>query len=161
MLTDATLRNLKPKDKGYKVSDRDGLYVYVLTSSTVSFRYNYAINGRQETLVLGRYGPGGLKLGEVERYMMAESTRDMRRSVYERDLKKPYEKLKPDEITEKNCAGFVIASWHAERRLRRSRRAKSSYSCFDTPASEDKRWRIQPTRFAPARLHDSSRGNAR
>jgi hypothetical protein len=142
MLTDATLRNLKPKDKGYKVSDRDGLYVYVLTSGTISFRYNYAINGRQETLVLGRYGPGGLKLGEarellaeakkalaagrsparqkanirerrkdentfgqwaeewLERYMMAESTRDMRRSVYERDLKKPYEKLKLDEITE-------------------------------------------------------------
>lgn len=36
----------------------------------------------------------------LERYMMAESTRDMRRSVYECDLKKPYQKLKLDEITE-------------------------------------------------------------
>jgi hypothetical protein len=52
MLTDTMLRNLKPKEKGYKVSDRDGLYVYVLTSGTISFRYNYAINGRQETLVI-------------------------------------------------------------------------------------------------------------
>jgi integrase len=141
MLTDTMLRNLKPKEKGYKVSDRDGLYVYVLTSGTISFRYNYAINGRQETLVLGRYGPGGLKLSEarellieakktiaagrsparqkatlasrrrdentfgewaeewLDRYMMAESTRDMRRSVYERDLKRPFGKLKLDEIT--------------------------------------------------------------
>jgi hypothetical protein len=65
MLTDAALRNLKPKDKPYKVTDRDGLYVYVLKSGTVSFRYNYAINGRQETLVLGRYGPSGLKLSEA------------------------------------------------------------------------------------------------
>ena len=56
MLTDATLRNLKPKDKGYKVSDRDGLYVYVLTSGTVSFRYNYAINGRQEHSCSGDTG---------------------------------------------------------------------------------------------------------
>jgi hypothetical protein len=72
MLTDAMLRNLKPKDKGYTVSDRDGLYVYVLTSGTVSFRYNYAINGRQETLVLGRYGPGRLKLGEA-RELLAEA----------------------------------------------------------------------------------------
>lgn len=48
MLTDAALRNLKPKDKAYKVADRDGLYVYVLASGTISFRYNYAINGRQE-----------------------------------------------------------------------------------------------------------------
>jgi integrase len=141
MLTDTMLRNLKPKEKGYKVSDRDGLYVYVLTSGTISFRYNYAINGRQETLVLGRYGAGGLKLSEarellieakkslaagrsparqkatvrdrrreentfgewaeewLERYIMAESTRDMRRSVYERDLKRPFGKLKLEEIT--------------------------------------------------------------
>jgi hypothetical protein len=48
MLTDAALRNLKPQDKPYKIADRDGLYVYVLTSGTISFRYNYSINGRQE-----------------------------------------------------------------------------------------------------------------
>jgi len=29
MLTDTKLRNLKPKDKLYKVNDRDGLYVAV------------------------------------------------------------------------------------------------------------------------------------
>lgn len=141
MLTDAALRSLKPKEKAYKVADRDGLYVYVLASGTISFRYNYTINGRQETLVLGRYGPGGLKLGEARellieakkalaagrsparqkatvkerkrdehtfggwakewlaKYVMAESTRDMRRSVYERDLERPFGKLKLEEIT--------------------------------------------------------------
>jgi integrase len=113
----------------------------VLKSGTVSFRYNYSINGRQETLVLGRYGPGGINLSEarerlaeakktlaagksparqkgaaaarrraehsfaqwaqewIERYTMAQSTRDMRRSVYERDLKGPFGKLKLEEIT--------------------------------------------------------------
>jgi hypothetical protein len=113
----------------------------MVKSGTVSFRYNYAIKGRQETLVLGRYGPGGLKLSEareklfeakkslaagksparqkgaaaarrraehtfaqwaeewLERYSMAGSTRDMRRSVYERDLKGPFGKLKLEEIT--------------------------------------------------------------
>ncbi|NJD00785.1 DUF4102 domain-containing protein, partial [Candidatus Erwinia dacicola] len=30
----------------YKVSDRDGLYVAVLTSGSVSFRYDYRINDR-------------------------------------------------------------------------------------------------------------------
>lgn len=141
MLTDAALRNLKPKEKAYKVADRDGLYVYVLASGTISFRYNYAINGRQETLVLGRYGPSGLKLAEARellieakkalaagrsparqkatvrerkreentfggwakewlaKYVMAESTRDMRRSVYERDLERPFGKLKLEEVT--------------------------------------------------------------
>ena len=65
MLPDAALRKLKPKDKPYKLADGDGLYVYVLKSGSVSFRCNHAINGRQETLVLGRYGPGGIKLGEA------------------------------------------------------------------------------------------------
>lgn len=46
MLTDVALRNLKPKGKPYMVADRDGLYVYVLKSGSVSFRYNYTINGR-------------------------------------------------------------------------------------------------------------------
>lgn len=53
MLTETTLKNLKPKKKSYKVSDRDGLYAVVLPSGSISFRYNYQINGRQETLTLG------------------------------------------------------------------------------------------------------------
>lgn len=139
MLTDAKLRNLKAKDKAYKVADRDGLYVSVLNSGTISFRYNYSINGRQETLVLGQYGP--IKLSEARemlteakktlaaghsparqkaaaaakrreensfgewaeewlaRHPMAESTRDMRRSVYERDVQRPFGKLKLEEVT--------------------------------------------------------------
>lgn len=43
MLTDTKLRNLKPKDKLYKVNDRDGLYVAVTPAGTISFRYNYAM----------------------------------------------------------------------------------------------------------------------
>ena len=141
MLTDIKLRNLKPEIKPYKLSDRDGLYVTVLTTGTVSFRYNYRINGRQETLVLGRYGSDGLTLAEareklaeakkglaagkspsrhkarekqkmagsdsfgewvehwLKNYQMAESTRDMRQSVFERDLKAPFGRLKMGEIT--------------------------------------------------------------
>lgn len=47
MLTDTKLRNLKPKEKLYKVNDRDGLYVAVTAAGSISFRYNYSINGRQ------------------------------------------------------------------------------------------------------------------
>ena len=54
MLTDTKLRNLKPQDKLYKVNDRDGLYVAVTPAGTISFRHNYSISGRQETLTIGR-----------------------------------------------------------------------------------------------------------
>ena len=65
MLTDTQLKNLKPTGKLYKLVDRDGLYVAVTPSGVVSFRYDYRLNGRRETLVLGQYGPEGLTLGEA------------------------------------------------------------------------------------------------
>lgn len=71
MLTDTKLKNLKPQDKLYKVSDRDGLYVAVLTSGTVSFRYDYRINGRRETLVIRQYGRDGISLAEAREELIA------------------------------------------------------------------------------------------
>lgn len=140
MLTDTKLRNLKPSDKLYKVNDRDGLYVAVTPAGSISFRYNYAIHGRQETVTFGRYGVGGItlaeareRLGEAKKmvaagkspakekardkarvkdaetfgawaekwlrgYQMADSTRDMRRSVFERELKPKFGNRKLVEI---------------------------------------------------------------
>ena len=65
MLTDTALKSLKPKDTPYKVTDRDGMYVTVSSAGTVTFRYDYRINGRRETLTIGRYGPGGLSLARA------------------------------------------------------------------------------------------------
>ncbi len=55
MLSETQIKNLKPMDKAYKVTDRDGLYLVVTPSNTKSFRYNYKINGRNETLTIGRW----------------------------------------------------------------------------------------------------------
>lgn len=55
MLTDLKLRNLKPEPKPYKRVDRDGLYVVVSPAGGVTFRLDYRLNGRRETLTLGRY----------------------------------------------------------------------------------------------------------
>lgn len=41
MLTDTALRNLKPKSKPGKTSDRDGMYVTVSATDTVTFHYDY------------------------------------------------------------------------------------------------------------------------
>lgn len=65
MLTDAKLRNLKPRDKLYKENDRDGLYVAVTPAGAISFRYTYSIHGRQETITFGRYGVGGITFAEA------------------------------------------------------------------------------------------------
>lgn len=149
MLTDTKLRSLKPTGKLFKVPDRDGLYVAVTPAGSVSFRFNYRLNGRQETLTFGRYGPDGLTLGEardklneakkmiadgkspareksrekarldagetfgawaekwLQIHQMADSTRDMRRSVYVRDVKPKFEKVKLTEITHEDVRAMA------------------------------------------------------
>ena len=78
MLTDVALKNLKPREKAYKVTDRDGLYVQVSTSGTLTFRLDYRLHGRRETLTLGKYGPSGLSLARAR-----EATIDAKRAVFE------------------------------------------------------------------------------
>ena len=46
---------MAPKEKIFKVADRDGMYVAVLPTGTRAFRYDYRINGRRETLAIGLY----------------------------------------------------------------------------------------------------------
>src|SRR5215470_1831423 len=71
MLTDIALKKLKAKEKIYKVADRDGMYVAVAPSGQVTFRYDYRLNGRRETLTIGRYASNGISLAEARERCMA------------------------------------------------------------------------------------------
>ena len=157
MLTDMQLRALKPTGKIYKVADQQGLYVAVTRTGVVSFRFDYRVNGRRETLVIGKYDATAgakkpreldeldygmsLSLAEArllmtrahrsieqgespsrskvekrteaadaltfgswaEKYFaeadLAESTKAMRKSVYDRNLADEFGRLKLEEIT--------------------------------------------------------------
>lgn len=141
MLTDTALKNLKPKGKTYKVTDRDGMYVEVRATGRIVFRLDYRLHGRRETLTIGHYGRDGVTLAEArgrciaarkavnagqspaqekqrekrrlkdahnfgefaEAYFrdskMADSTRAMRKHVYERDIAPAWRKRLLTEIT--------------------------------------------------------------
>ena len=58
MLTDSQLKILKPREKAYKVSDALGLYVAVSATGSKSFRFDYRLDGKRETLTIGRYQEG-------------------------------------------------------------------------------------------------------
>src|SRR4029453_19559868 len=62
MLTDVALKSLKSKEKPYKITDRDGMYVHVSPGGTLSFRLDYRLNGRRETVNFGKYGRDGVSL---------------------------------------------------------------------------------------------------
>ena len=118
MLTDAALRNLKPKSKIYKASDRDGMYVTVSPGGTVTFRYDYRLNGRRETLTLGRYGPGGISLA-----MARELLLDARKAVLKGTspaLEKQREKRRVVAI---KTFGTAMDTWLTNARLADSTRA--------------------------------------
>jgi len=80
LLTNQELGALKPREKAFKVADRDGLYAAVLPSGTISFRYDYRLNGRRETLAIGCYDPAskGTRSPEEIEYGMSLSLREAR-----------------------------------------------------------------------------------
>ena len=141
MLTDTALKALKPQEKKYKVTDRDGMYVLVMPTGAITFRYDYRLNGRRETLIIGRYGRAGVSLARAreklidaqraiqegrspaqekqrdkrrlkeaksfgefgERWFqearMADSTKAMRRAIFERDILPKFRSRLLTEIT--------------------------------------------------------------
>ena len=54
-LTDVKLRAAKPRDRGYRLPDGGGLHLFVTPSGVRSWRWRYEQEGRERTLVLGRY----------------------------------------------------------------------------------------------------------
>src|SRR5665213_2095842 len=197
MLTDAALKHLKPKEKLYKVTDRDGMYVLVRPSGILTFQLDYRMNGRRETVTFGKYGPAGLSLARArelcidakraisegrspaiekqrekrrileakslgefgEKWLtaapMADSTRAMRRSIFERELLPVWRsrlltEITPDDLRA-HCGAIVArrSTGHPRRRSMSaifSSRSTVSRSCTATSPSSRSRNASPPAR---------------
>ena len=60
-LTDTEIRNARPKDKPYKLTDGQGLYLLVTPKGSKLWRLKYRIGGIEKTLSLGKYPQVSLK----------------------------------------------------------------------------------------------------
>ncbi|WP_269633978.1 tyrosine-type recombinase/integrase [Pelomonas sp. BJYL3] len=118
MLTDTALKNLKPRERLYKVSDRDGMYATVSPGGTVTFRYDYRLNGRRETLTLGRYGADGISLAKAR-----ERVLEARRAVAEGVSPAQGKQREKRRLTEAKRFGEFTVRWSAEARMADSTRA--------------------------------------
>lgn len=118
MLTDTALRNLKPKAKPYKASDRDGMYVTVSPTGTVTFRYDYRLNGRRETLTIGRYGSAGISLA-----MAREKLLDAKRMVAQGSSPSLEKQRAKRRLTAAKTFGEMVKSWLVDARMADSTRA--------------------------------------
>lgn len=67
MLTEASIRALKPRPKPFKVSDGRGLFVLVSPTGGRLWRFRYSFAGREKLISLGQYPDIGLKLARDRR----------------------------------------------------------------------------------------------
>ena len=52
-LTELQVRNAKPQDKPYKLSDSGGLFLLITTPGGKLWRYKYRYNGKEKLLSIG------------------------------------------------------------------------------------------------------------
>ena len=67
MLTDIRIRNAKPKEKSYKLTDGHGLYIEVTPPGGKHWRYRYRLGGNESTFVIGAYPHVGLADARLKR----------------------------------------------------------------------------------------------
>ena len=59
-LSDKAIRALRPKEKPYKASDGQGLYILVTAQGSRLWRFDYRFQGKRQTLSLGKFPDVGL-----------------------------------------------------------------------------------------------------
>ena len=105
-LTANAVKHARPKEKAYKLSDRDGLYLFVKPTGARYWRMNYRFRGTQRTMSFGRWPE--ILLGEA-REMLLEARRHLARGV------DPMEQAKLDKIAQSiaatNSFQLVAEEW--------------------------------------------------
>ena len=119
MLSDGTLRGLKPQASLYKVADRDWLYVVVTPRGTISFRMDYRLNGRRETLTIGRYGTkDGISL-----LMARERCMEARKAIAQGVSPAQEKQREKSRLAEAQTFGEYTKRWLGEHRMADSTKA--------------------------------------
>lgn len=87
-LTDTAIKNAKPKDKPYKLSDGGGLYLYVSTTGAKLWRYKYRIAGKEGIFSIGVYPETSLAKAREEHLKARELVNLSTHPTHDRQLKK-------------------------------------------------------------------------
>ena len=112
MLTDAKLRQLKPKEKPYKVADFEGLFVLVTPAGSRLWKFKYRFERKEKRMSLGSYPATSLQ--------DARKRKDEARGMLELGLDPSAEKQKAKNqrlaVTEHVFAKFAEAYLGKKRR---------------------------------------------
>jgi len=114
MLTALEVKNAKPKDKPYKLTDGQGLFLHVSTSGKKTWRYRFVIAGTESTFVLGEYPVLTLEKARGARVAAREMVKAGKNPGEERRLKKQEEQQAKEKEKKKieNSFEAVALEWH-------------------------------------------------
>jgi len=106
-LNDRVLRNLRPRDRVYRLADAGGLYVEVTPAGGKWWRWKYRAGGKEKRLSFGTYPDVGLKAARGKR----EAARQQLASGID-----PGEARKAGKIAEAGAESFeaIAREWHAK-----------------------------------------------
>jgi len=103
-LTDTTIKNAKPKDKPFKLTDEKGLFLLINPNGSKYFRLKYRYDGKEKVLALGVYPDTSLK--------MAREQRDKARELLANGID-PSETKKAAKTAKSNTFESVVRDWLA------------------------------------------------
>ncbi|EKN01080.1 MULTISPECIES: integrase arm-type DNA-binding domain-containing protein [unclassified Acidocella] len=108
MLTDTKIRTAKPAEKGYRLTDAGGLFLWVTPAGSKIWRLRYEYRGKEKLLTLGPYPAIGLSEAREKREAAKAVMRDGRDPGLARKLQRAAGDLAAD-----NTFQAVAELWHA------------------------------------------------
>ena len=108
-LNDLKCKNLKPKDKAYKATDGDGLYLEVMPNGSKYWRMNYRFNGKQKRLAFGVYPEVNLKEAREQREKARKIIREEKDPSEEKKIRRQERKFAYENNFE-----ALTRKWHEQ-----------------------------------------------
>jgi integrase len=114
MLTAIQVRNAKPKDKAYKVTDGKGLFLHITPAGDKTWRYRYELAGVESTYVIGKYPDITLEAARKERSALREKVKKgINPAVERRQVRREeVQSREAEKAILENCFEAVANDWH-------------------------------------------------
>ena len=108
MLTDMHCRTAKPRERLYRLNDRDGLYLEVKPNGVKAFRYRFKLGGKESMMALGVYPATPLSEAREKAQAARKLVKDGINPVQQKQLDKVRQ-----ELDRSNTLELIAAEWLA------------------------------------------------
>lgn len=115
--TDTEIKNSKPKEKDYKISDGQGLYLLIKKSGSKIWRFDFSYGGKRQSMSFGSYPLVSLKTARMKRDEAREQLANNKNPIAEKKSLKSSEKITLNivikewlELRQKSASSGTITS---------------------------------------------------